>query len=77
MALLSGLGTLRYPVRRPVSRSQSELNSARSPPLWAQLLTNHQPIDNQLVDHVLDVVWPGLSAGCASATDDPSRESAQ
>jgi AcrR family transcriptional regulator len=61
---------------RPDLDVEATLDAIYSP-LWARLLIRHQPINNQLVDHVLDVVWPGLSAGCASATDDPSRKSAQ
>jgi AcrR family transcriptional regulator len=29
-------------------------------PLWARLLIGYRPVDNQLVDDTLDIVWPGI-----------------
>jgi hypothetical protein len=31
-------------------------------PIWTRLLIGYGPIDRRLVDHILDVVWPGIAA---------------
>ncbi len=31
-------------------------------PMWSRLLIGYAPVDNRLVDDLLDIVWPGIAA---------------
>jgi AcrR family transcriptional regulator len=46
---------------RPDLDVEAALDTVYSP-LWTRLLIGHQPLDDEFVDRVLDVVWPGLAA---------------
>jgi AcrR family transcriptional regulator len=37
-------------------------------PLWLRLLVGHRPLSQAAIDHVLDLVWPGLENAHSSPT---------
>ena len=53
---------------RPDIDTEAALDVIYSP-LWSRLLIGHRPMNNRLVDQVLDVVWPGLTSGGPGATE--------